>query len=71
MSYIRINKSELPNLDGWHVPPQNQGQTIEVAYSSGIPVRLDRSCACYGALYTREIDRADGSTWYGKWAAAK
>lgn len=38
----------------FHVPPQNQGQIVEVAYGSD----------CAGLVFRRTVDRSDGSTSY-------
>ena len=46
--------SPLPEVQSWIVPPECQGQIVEVAYGS----------QCDGTYYRRTSDRSDGSVTY-------
>ena len=51
--YVRILVDDVPVNLRWDVPPQNQGQAIEVAYSEAWP---GRSMAVDGAGYKRILN---------------
>ena len=53
--YIQIER--IPSVLRFDVPPQNQGQIIEVAYADERPYRSE---ACSGARYKRVTDRSTG-----------
>lgn len=59
MNYIPIDKGSVPERVRFDVPPQCQGQIVEVAFGG-----LDRSEHAEGAPYKRVIDRSDGATAY-------
>lgn len=54
--YVSVSARSVPNHLRWDVPPQNQGQTIEIAYSHGTQ-QADE--ACHGAPYRRETDQSE------------
>lgn len=60
--YKPISLAELPDGLIFHTPRQNQGQIVEVSYSSGRPG--DRSEAGPGDTYKRVVDHSDGTTDY-------
>lgn len=62
IAYRPIDRSAVPEGIRWDVPPHNQGQIVEVAYSDGI--RGSRELACRGDRYQRVTDRSDGSVSY-------
>lgn len=53
--YVTCSQSDIPPWVRWDIPPQNQGQPIEVAYASGGP---DRTPAVQGDAYCRMTDRS-------------
>lgn len=60
-TYVPIAERELPETIRWDVPPENQGQIVEVAYADDPP---EPSPACSGCVYRRVTDRSDGSVSY-------
>jgi hypothetical protein len=56
MPYKRITSDQLPKGVRFDVPPQNQGQAIEVAYGG-----FARSEHCDGDPYRRVTDRSIGN----------
>jgi hypothetical protein len=55
--YVPIDTRSVPSDLRWDVPPQNQGQIVEVAYADERP---EPSPACRGSRYRRTTDRAVG-----------
>jgi hypothetical protein len=63
MNYERITQERLPgNIVRWDVPPQNQGQIVEVAYA--VSRGQEHELACRGAKYMRVHDRSVGPKAY-------
>jgi hypothetical protein len=62
-AYQPIAASDVPRAIRFDVPPQNQGQTVEIAYAD-YPTPADE--ACHGATYQRVTDRSDNSVTYYK-----
>lgn len=60
--YKPIPASEVPQGLIFHVPRQNQGQIVEVAYASSSPG--DYTEACHGDAYKRVTDHSDRSVEY-------
>jgi hypothetical protein len=63
-AYVAIPAAALPPGVRFDVPPQHQGQHIEVAYGG-----FARHAHCHGDLYKRVHDRSlgpDAVTYY-KW----
>jgi hypothetical protein len=67
--YRQISEADVPAGIVWTVPPRNQGQMTEVAYSRGIPAGKAADMeADYGSPYMRETC-ADGVVlWYRAYA---
>ena len=59
MKYVRIDS--VPDGLRFDVPPQNQGQMVEIAYADERP-HADE--ACHGSRYKRIHDRSDNTTAY-------
>lgn len=56
-TYRAISEARLPDGLRWDVPPECQGQIIEVAYADERPLS---SVACRGSRYRRTTDRSIG-----------
>lgn len=62
--YESISESQLPeSLRGtgtgrWDIPTANQGQMVEVSYSSGRPGFAEKAVQGLGDMYRRSIDRS-------------
>lgn len=65
--YRPILPSQVPTTLRWDVPPQNQGQIVEVAYAHLVP---SNDPACPGARYCRARDLPDGTTRYYAYGTA-
>lgn len=59
MTYQKINYE--PKNVRWDIPPQNQGQIIEVAYADVAPMSHE---AITGAMFRRVLDRGDNTVEY-------
>lgn len=60
--YRRVTKADVPTNLVWDTPRRNQGQTVEVAYSTGIPAgRNVNYAADHGDLWMRSTDRSDNT----------
>lgn len=58
-NYVKISKERLPEKVRFDVPPQNQGQIVEVAYGG-----FGRHEHCAGDPYMKTTDRSDRSVEY-------
>lgn len=56
LKYTKCERAEIPENVRWDVPPQNQGQIIEVAYATPKPFA---TLAERGDKYKRIIDRSE------------
>lgn len=54
-TYVEVHRMLVPTWTRFDVPPENQGQHVEVAYSEEHPCRTE---AVEGAKYKRIIDRS-------------
>jgi len=59
--YIPVDSAAVPPNLRWDVPPQNQGQIVEVAYAD---IGGDAAESSHGADYQRVTDRSDQSVAY-------
>jgi hypothetical protein len=59
--YVSISPGDAPTDGRWDVPPQNQGQIVEVAYHAKPKQGYE---SCDGEPYKRVVDRSDGSVAY-------
>lgn len=60
-NYYEISAADVPEGACWSVPGRNQGQIVEVAYSTG---RTRAHEADYGDQYRRVTDMSDRSVRY-------
>lgn len=65
-TYVQVDVASVPSGLRWDVPPENQGQIVEVAYADD-PPEVHRACS--GSRYRRVIDRRDRSVAY--WRRAR
>lgn len=56
IKYVEVPEAEVPAYLVWVVPDRNQGQTVEIAYSTGRPVGLANKA---GTPINYDADRGD------------
>lgn len=64
VTYTEVPESKVPAGARWTTPRANQGQTVEVSYSTGNPRQRDESGR--GDRFQRVVDHSDRSVWYGR-----
>ena len=63
-TYTEVPEFSVPKHARWTTPRANQGQMVEVSYSTGDPNQRDESGP--GDRFRRVIDHSDRSVWFGR-----